>query len=159
VPSGVRALQQQLATRQRSNRVRIVLDTNVALSALLWRGTPYQLLEAVRQRPDLQLISSAALLEELADVLTRPSPAKRLAGIGKYAQAVLADYLEVVEVVSPSEVPRVVPNDADDDHVIAAAVAASAEFIVSGDFDLQSVGSHKGIAIVSAATALLRVGA
>jgi putative PIN family toxin of toxin-antitoxin system len=104
-------------------RVRIVLDTNVTLSALLWRGMPYRLLEAIRQRGDVQLISSAALLEELADVLTRPSPAKRLAVIGKTAQAVLADYVEVVEVVAPTEVPRVVPGDADDDHVIAAAVA------------------------------------
>lgn len=42
--------------------MRIVLDTNVALSALLWRGTPYRLLEAIRQRGDVQLISSAALL-------------------------------------------------------------------------------------------------
>jgi hypothetical protein len=75
------------------------------------KNTPYQLLEAVRLRSDLQLISSAALLEALADVLTRPSPAKRLAGIGKYAHAVLADCLEVVELVSAREVPRVVPND------------------------------------------------
>ena len=50
--------------------MRIVLDTNVVLSALLWRGTPYRLLEAFRQRSDVQLVSSATLLEELADVLT-----------------------------------------------------------------------------------------
>ena len=93
--------------------MRIVLDTNVALSALLWRGTPYRLLEASRQHGDVQLINSAALLEERADVLTRPSPAKRLAVIGKTAQAVLADYIEVVEVVAPTEVPRVVKRKAD----------------------------------------------
>lgn len=43
------------------------------MSALLWRGKPYQLLEAIRERSNLQLYSSGALLEELADVLTRPS--------------------------------------------------------------------------------------
>ena len=110
--------------------MRIVLDTNVALSALL---------------------------EELADVLTRSSPAKRLAVIGKTAQAVLADYVEVVEVVAPTEVPRVVPGDADDDHVIAAAVAGSADLIVSGDSDLLGIGSHQDIAIVSAAGAVGRI--
>jgi predicted nucleic acid-binding protein len=35
--------------------VRVVLDTNVVISALLWRGTPYRLLEAVRQHESLQL--------------------------------------------------------------------------------------------------------
>jgi putative PIN family toxin of toxin-antitoxin system len=137
--------------------VRIVLDANVALSALLWRGTPYRLLEAIRQRGDVQLVSSAALLEELADVLTRPSLAKRLAIIGKTAQVVLADYVEVVEVVAPTEVPRVVPNDADDDHLIAAAAAGGAELVVSGDRDLLGIGSHQGIGIVSPAEAVKAV--
>ncbi len=43
--------------------MRIVLDTNVVMSALLWRGNPYQLLQAIRQRSNLQMYSSAALLE------------------------------------------------------------------------------------------------
>ena len=59
--------------------MRIVLDTNVALSALQWRGKPYRLLEAIRQRSDMRLFSSPALLEELADVLGRASPTKQLA--------------------------------------------------------------------------------
>ena len=77
--------------RRPKAQVRIALDTNVVLSALLWRGTPHSLLEAIRQRGDVQLWASAALLEELAEVLTRPSVAKRLAAIGRSVREVPAD--------------------------------------------------------------------
>lgn len=95
--------------------------------------TSYRLLEAIRRLGDVQLVSSAVLLEELADVLTQPSATKRLVIIGKTAQAVLANHVEIVEAVAPTELPRVVPGDADDDHAIAAALTSGAEIIVSGD--------------------------
>jgi len=66
------------------------------MSALLWRGKPYLLLEAIRLRSDLHLVSGAALLEELADVLTRSSATKRLALIGKAVHEVLADCVEAI---------------------------------------------------------------
>ena len=77
--------------------MRIVLDTNVMISALLWRGIPHQLLQAIRQRSNLQLYCSAALLEELADVLTRPSLSKQLAAIGKQ-EWVAPDHAAYVEL-------------------------------------------------------------
>jgi len=138
--------------------VRLVLDTNVVLSGLLWRGTPYHLLEAIRQQPSLKIYSSAALLEELADVLTRRSATKRLALIDKSVREVLADYVEAVELIEPIEVPRVVPNDPDDDHVLAAAATAHADCIVSGDSDLLSLESYQDIPILTAAQAIQRIG-
>jgi predicted nucleic acid-binding protein len=65
---------------------------------------------------------------------------------------VLADYLEVIELVEPAEVPRVA-RDPDDDHVLACALASNAELIVSGDRDLLSLGHFQGISIVTAAAA------
>jgi putative PIN family toxin of toxin-antitoxin system len=138
--------------------MRIVLDTNVVMSALLWRGTPYRLLATIRLRPSVQLFSSTALLEELTDILTRPSAIKRLALIDQTAATVIADYVEVIELVAPTAVPRVVPGDIDDDHVIAAAVTAQTNLIVSGDRKhLLTLGTHAGIAIIDAAEALRRI--
>lgn len=134
--------------------MRIVLDTNVVISALLWRGTPYRLLSTIRDVGD-PLYASTALLEELADVLARPFAAQRLALIQRTAASVLADYIEVVELVEPTDVPRIVQNDPDDDHVIAAAGAARADLLVTGDRrHLLALDGHAGIAIRKPADAL-----
>ncbi len=137
--------------------MRIVLDTNVVLSALLWRGTPYHLLSLVAERPGLRLYSTIALLDELADVLDRPTVAKRLESIGRGRSEVLADYLEAVDLVEPLSLPRIVPEDADDDQVIAAAVAAHAHMIVSGDRHVLALRAFEAIEIVTAAAAIERL--
>jgi uncharacterized protein len=133
--------------------MRIVLDTNVALSALLWRGTPYRLFQTIRQQEHTQIFASTALLVELGEILIRPVPARRLALLGLVAHEVLATYIDAVELVTPLSTPPVVAADADDDHVIAAAVAAQADLLVSGDGDLLTIGTHHGIRIVTPAEA------
>lgn len=116
------------------------------------------MLAAIGQPHGIHLCSSTALLEELADVLTRTSASKRLALIGKSAREVLADYVEFIEMVEPASVPRVVVGDLDDDQVIAAAVSARADLIASGDRKhLLPLGSYQGIPIVDAAEALRRI--
>ena len=140
-------------------RVRLVLDTNVVLSALLWQGTPFRLLGAIRDADDARLFSSPALLHELTNVLLRPSMTGRMAAIGANAGEIISAYLEIVELVEPTEVPAVVLKDPADDHVIAAAIAAGADLIVSGDKrHLLALGEHRGIAIVSPADALATLG-
>ena len=134
--------------------MRLVLDTNVVTSALLWRGIPYQLLQAIRERANLQLYSSAELLEELADVFTRPSLAKQLAVINQHAVDVLQEYTSAVEIVRAAPLPEQVCRDPDDDDVLALALAAQADLIVSGDQDLLVLGQFQGIPIATARQAL-----
>jgi len=86
-----------------------------------------------------------------------PSPANQLAAIGKTARDVMADYIAIIEIVEPVSVPRVVPNDADDDQVIACAVTARADLIVFGDSDLLTLQSFQGMPIVTAALAVEKI--
>lgn len=134
--------------------MRLVLDTNVVLSALLWRGTPYRLVEAIRRRADtMRVFSSEALLSELADVLNRPHLTKPLATIGRTPAQVLADYAAATEIVIPAQVPKVC-RDPDDDQVLACALGAQANAVVSGDSDLLDLKNFQGIPILTATQAV-----
>lgn len=112
----------------------------------------------IRHHSEARIFSSQPLIDELAEVLTRPAATKRLAVIGETPREVLADYIEAVEIVEPREVPRVVPADSSDDQVIAVAVAAGADWIVSGDADLLTLGNYQGLPIFTAAQAIQQLG-
>ena len=84
----------------------------------------------------------------------------RLVRAGLTPQGIVADLHRLAHMAAPQEVPRVIADDADDDHVLACAVAGRAELIVSGDKHLLGLGGqYNGIPIVTAAQAVQRIGA
>ena len=138
--------------------LRLVLDTNVVVAGLLWNGPPRRLIEWAVEGEKLELFSSPVLLDELAHTLGYAKFSTRIQGFATSVGALVAQYAALVSLVVPASVPRVVAGDADDDHVIAAAVAARAVLIVTGDRKhLLPIGSHQGIAIVTAREVLERV--
>ena len=112
-----------------------VLDTNIVVSALLWGGTPFKLLQLATDGK-LSLYTSPALIAELRDVLHRDHLARRLANQHTAIEDAIRLYEDLCMVVSPLATPRAVPNDIDDDQVIACVLAAGAQLIASGDSDL-----------------------
>ena len=139
--------------------MRVVLDTNTLVSGVISPGgPPRRLLDGVRAQ-SFELCSSATLLAELLDVLSREKFVARLVKVGSSAQGTVAELRRMAFMVAPLTVPRVIEQDADDDHVIACALAGQADLIVSGDKHLHSLGRHyQGIAIASAARAVELIG-
>src|SRR5271165_4440823 len=130
--------------------VRAVIDTNVLLSGLLWRGTPHVLLEQIRANA-LTLICSPALLAELGEVIRRPKFQAVLSRSRTDPERMLSELRRLAEIIDPPPLPAPVSRDPDDDAVLALAVAAQADLIVSGDGDLLTLGAHGGIPIIDAA--------
>ena len=137
--------------------MRVVLDTNVVFSALLWQGTSHNLLRAIRARSDAQLFSSIDLIEELADVLSRSESTKRLALRSITPELVVADYVMSINIVEPTPIAAT-SIDPDDDVMLATALSARADLIVSGDRrHLLVLREYAGIPIVSVAQALAMI--
>lgn len=135
--------------------MRLVLDTNVVVSALLWGGTPRLLLEAGRDRR-VELFASTALLAELTDILNRRKFENKISASLFSVDQIVDRYAALATLVWPEPTPRIV-SDPDDDVVIGTALAAKADLIVSGDSHLLDLKAFRGIAIVAVATALERV--
>lgn len=125
--------------------MRVLLDTNVLLSAILFGGIPRRLLEAVIDGR-LRLVTSRHLLEEFEEILEAKF------GFTKAAAVETRSELEVLaELVEPVAIPQVC-RDPDDDHVLALAVSGDAEAIVTGDRDLLSLEWHGEVEILTPAS-------
>lgn len=135
--------------------MRLVLDTNVVASAMLWGGNPYRLLVAGRDR-QIELFTSLPLLAELTDILNRRKFEKKIAASRLAVDQLVDRYTDLAAVVRPMPVPRVAP-DQDDDVLIATALAARATLIVTGDRALLSVIAYEGVRIVTVNEALLGI--
>lgn len=132
--------------------MRLVLDTNVVVSAALGSGAPTRLIELATEG-EIALATSAALLAELADVLEREHLALRLARRNRSRAELLALYESLADLVEPASIARTAP-DPDDDHVLACALGAQADLVVSGDKRLRNLKRYQSIPIVSATDAL-----
>lgn len=136
--------------------MRIVADTNVVVSAFLWGGTPRRLLDAVEAQ-QLELFTSPLLILELEDVLTREKFAERLRRTRFSPAFLLARYTQLATLLEAPEVTAPALQDSKDLHVLACAVAARAEAIVSGDRHLLSLGQFQGIPALSPTECLRRI--
>lgn len=138
--------------------MRAVIDTNVMIAGLLWRGPPHALLAHVRAGT-VSLVSSPALLAELGSVIGRSKFDSILVRSGTSRERSLTEVQQLAEVIEPPPLARPICRDPDDDQLLALALAAKVDLIVSGDNDLLSLGSFEGIAIVAPAQALRRLDA
>lgn len=138
--------------------MKLVIDTNTIVSGSLWQGPPARLVFAALTGQNKMFLSLPLLLE-LRETLQHPKFAERLAGRGESAESLTERFRAACHEAVPVRItPPTGLRDLDDVHVLACAVAAEADAIVTGDNDLLTLGSFEGIPIIRAAEALKRLG-
>lgn len=121
--------------------MKVVCDTNVLIAGLVAEGLCRDIVK--RRLPALELFTSQALLDELAEKLQDKF------GVNPDELPLLLAYRDRVTVVRPDTLPQPICRDPDDDVVLATAGAAQADVILTGDDNLLVLKEHQGIRILS----------
>ena len=121
---------------------RIVLDTNTRISSLVFGGKPRELTGRACPPEYLQIVSQP-LLDELREILAHKFhwPESAISREMRYIATV--SLFVTPEAISP------VCRDPDDDRILECAITGNADFIVTGDRDLLTLGFFQGIPILT----------
>jgi putative PIN family toxin of toxin-antitoxin system len=125
--------------------MRVVVDTNVFVSGIFWKGPPYEVLRAWRNQ-SFKLVISSEIFAEYQRVAVELN--------AKYPSVNVDKFLDLVsfysEIVRAPRFVKPICSDPDDDKFLAAAFAGSANYIVTGDKALLKLDDFKGISILPA---------
>jgi putative PIN family toxin of toxin-antitoxin system len=132
--------------------LKVVLDTNVLISAILFGGKPRQILEKAI-RGEIRLCLSEAILEELRGVLGR----SKFGYSPEMIQFIFTELTGIADFVNPSETIDVVLEDSEDNRILECAVEAKANYIISGDSHLLKLSRYRNMEVLDAAAFLERL--
>jgi len=132
--------------------LRVVLDTNVLISAILFGGKPRQILEKAI-RGEIRLCLSEPILEELKGVLQR----SKFDYSPEMIQFILTELTGIADFVNPSETFNVVLEDPEDNRILECAVEAEANYIITGDFHRLKLSRYLNIEVLNVAAFLERL--
>ena len=130
---------------------RVVFDTNIWISGLLWRGKPYQSLLLARGKV-VEAIYCQPMAGELSEKLRNTFQFSE-----NRIEAAMYDLRRTCTQVKITGELHAVADDPDDDKFVECAVIAGAKLIVSGDGHLLKLGQYRDIQIVSASQFLERM--
>ncbi len=131
--------------------MRIVLDTNVVVSAALILTSPPALVVRAWREGRVEVLSSPTTLDELRGVFARPQIARRLLMSPEEQRAFVEEFVRSTTLVVPDLTVTAITADPSDNMFLELAVAGRADYIVSGDAHLTSLDSYEGIPILTPA--------
>lgn len=140
-----------MAVNPQSRTPRVVLDTNILISAYVFGGKPEIILKQVIEE-EIRGITSQILVSELLEVLR-----KKFRVTKSKILEIREEIENMFEVVFPTETIKITKDD-DDNRVLEAAVDGKCNYIITGDNELLDLGKFKGVNIVTADQFLTQFG-
>ena len=128
--------------------MRVVIDTNIWISGLLWRGLPWELLR-LAEAGQIELCLAPFMLAELAETLDYEKLQPRLTQVGLTHADLMAYVMSLASVFEIAGGETIVTADPDDDVFLRCAVTAGAACVVSGDHHLLDLGQYAGIPLLT----------
>jgi len=130
--------------------MKITLDTNVLVSAFISkRGHPAHLLDLLLTFPELELVLSEPILNELRSVMSRQEVRERFNYAISDVEELVGNLEKVAICIQIKSNHKVVKEDPKDDVIVNTAYDGKVDFIVSGDKHLLKLKIFKGVKIVS----------
>ena len=125
--------------------IKVVLDTNILISSLFWKGPPHRIVDlAIANK--IQSITSPEILAEIETVLFEDFPGFPYQRI----EEILRDILSYSQLITVEQIPVKELRDVRDTKIIACALSAKANYIVTGDKDLLVLKTYGGVSILNA---------
>ncbi|NOZ06135.1 MAG: putative toxin-antitoxin system toxin component, PIN family [Chloroflexi bacterium] len=128
--------------------MRVVIDTNIWVSGLLWRGLPWKLLR-LAEAGEIELCMAPPMLVELTNVLSYGRLQPRLKQLGLTPAELVAYAVNLASFYEVPEGDPIVVADPDDDVFLHCAAISGTDYVVSGDRHLLDLGSYMNIPILS----------
>lgn len=128
--------------------MKVVLDTNILVSGLLWLGPSNKILR-LAEEGKIESCFSPDLFEELHQVLKRQKFISRIKALKTSIEELIAGISDTLELFPDTKIPGVIKEDPDDDRILSCAWVSGAEYIVTGDPHLLKLGRYRNIPIVT----------
>lgn len=133
---------------QEKIKMKAVLDTNVIISSIFWKQHLEKIFELVNNQ-EVLLCFSPKTIEELYRVANYPHIYKKIQKDNIDIISVLDTLIANSKTVNPISIPDIIKEDASDNHFLACAAAAGADYIISGDKHLLKLKSFQNIPIIT----------
>jgi len=131
--------------------LKVVLDTNIYISAILFGGNPERIRKLSKEK-ELEILISEAMIAEVAEVLR-----KKFNWESWQISQIIDEIRETATLIIPNQTISIIKKDEDDNRILECSVEGKAQYIVSGDKHLLSLKEYQSVKILSPAEFLIEI--